>query len=361
MSPILVSILSSARRSLRIPFVALVLSAGSSTNGAQTTVATTPPTTPPGTITAKTNSGARIKFAEPVFDFGRVEAGKIVSHDFAFTNIGDQVLIIKDVHPGCGCTTVTNWAEPVPPGKSGKIPVLFNSSGMAGPIGKFLKVLSNDPSEPEVVLRFSATLWKPLDAIPGIAVFSFGPDFQTNETRVIKLLSNIDEPVTLSEPVCTNRSFRAELKTVREGKEFELRVTVLPPLGPGSLAVPISLKTSSSRMPVVSITAYAMVQPALTVTPPRILLPSTPLANAEEFTVTIRNNGTNSVTLSEPAINAQGAIVHLAEVQPGRLFNLTCQFPAGFLSQTGDPLEARVKSTHPQSPTIIVPINRTQN
>jgi hypothetical protein len=249
----------------------------------------------------------------------------------------------------------------VPPGKSGKIPVLFNSSGMAGPIGKFLKVLSNDPSQPEVVLRFSATLWKPIDAIPGIAVFSFGPDFQTNESRVIKLLSNMDEPVTLSEPVCTNRSFRAELKTVREGKEFELRVSVLPPLGPGSLAVPVTLRTSSSRMPVVSITAYAMVQPALTVTPPRILLPSTPLVNAEEFTVTIRNNGTNAVALSEPAINAQGANVHLAEVQPGRLFNLMFQFPAGFLSQTGDPLEARVKSNHPQSPTIIVPINRTQN
>jgi hypothetical protein len=308
-----------------------------------------------------TNSGPRIKFAEPVFDFGRVEAGKIVSHDFAFTNIGDRVLIIQDVRPACGCTTVTNWAEPVPPGKSGNIPVLFNSSGMAGPIGKFLKVISNDPSEPEVVLRFSATLWKPLDAIPAVAVFNFGPDFQTNQTRVIKIVSNQDEPVTLSEPVCTNQSFRAELKTVREGKEFELRLTVVPPLGPGSLAVPVNIKTSSSKMPVVTVTAYAMVQPALTVTPPRITIPATPLTNAEEFTVTIRNNGTNSVTLSEPAINAKGANVRLAEVQPGKLFNLTVQLERGFISQGTDRLEARIKSNHPQSPTIIVPINQLQN
>src|SRR5690348_13870856 len=42
-------------------------------------------TTPPpaaNTGPAATNSGPRIKFAEPDFSFGRVEAGRIVNHDF---------------------------------------------------------------------------------------------------------------------------------------------------------------------------------------------------------------------------------------------------------------------------------------
>ncbi|HTL54520.1 MAG TPA: DUF1573 domain-containing protein, partial [Candidatus Limnocylindrales bacterium] len=309
------------------------------------------------TIPAATNSGARIAFAEPVFDFGRVESGKVVSHDFAFTNVGDQILIIQDVRPACGCTTLTNWAnKPVPPGESGSIPILFNSGGMAGPIGKFLKVISNDPKQPEFVLRFNATIWKPLDAIPQIAVFNFGPDLQTNQTRVLRIVSNIQEPVTLSEPVCTNRLFRAELKTVHEGKEFELYVTVLTPLGPGSLTAPITLKTSSAKMPQLTVTAYATVAPALTVTPPRIFLPPTPLAKEEQFNVTIRNNSSNSVTLSEPAINAEGAVAQLRELQPGRLFSLDVTFPTGFSNRLGGTIEARLKSDHPQSPIVKVPV-----
>jgi hypothetical protein len=322
-----------------------------------TSFAQTTPASAVNSLPATTNSGPRIVFADPVFDFGRVESGKIVNHDFAFTNVGDQVLIIRDVRPACGCTTVTNWtSKPVPPGKSDSIPILFNTGGMAGPIGKFLKVISNDPTQPEFVVRFNATIWKPIDAVPQIAVFNFGPDFQTNQTRIIRIVSNIEEPVTLSEPVCTNSSFRGELKTVREGKEFELYVTVLPPLGPGSLTVPITLKTSSPKMQQVTVTAYATVAPALTVTPPRLFLPATPLANEEQFKVTIRNNSTNPVTLSEPAINAEGAVAQLRELQPGRLFNLDVTFPTGFSNRLGGTIEARLKSNHPQSPIVKVPV-----
>jgi len=166
--------------------------------------------------------------------------------------------------------------------------------------------------------------------------------------------------VTLSAPVCANRSFQAAIKTVEEGKEFELRITVVPPLGPGSLTVPVTIRTSSPKMPVVTVTAYAMVQPALTVTPPKIVLPPAPLAEAEQFVVKIQNNGTNPVTLSDPGINAKGAGVQLREVQPGRLFSLTLTFPAGFRSQPGQPIEARVKSNHQQFPTVNVPVMQLQ-
>jgi hypothetical protein len=300
--------------------------------------------------------GPRIEFAAPYFDFDRVQSGKLVSHDFIFTNTGDQALEISDVQSSCGCAAATNWDMRIEPGKAGTIPVLFNSGGMAGPVEKNLWVICNDPVHPNVRLGFAATIWKFIDTIPTVATFTFGPDFQTNETRVIRLVSNLPEPVTLSAPLCTNGSFKAELKTVQKGKEFELLVTVVPPLGPGSLIVPITMKSSAPEMPVVTATAYAMVQPALTLMPPRIRLPSTPLAEAEQFVVKIRNNGTQPVVLSEPGINAKGASVQLREEQPGRLFELTVAFPAGFRSPAGQPVEAHVNSNHQQSPVIKVPV-----
>jgi len=305
---------------------------------------------------SSTNSSPRIVFPEPVFDFGRVESGKVVNHTFEFTNAGNQVLEIRDVWTSCGCTAATNWTRRVEPGKTGVIPIIFDSGGKAGPLTKTVSLACNDPSQPKVVLEFNAMIWKPIDALPNIATFTFGPDFQTNETRIIRLVSNLDQPVSISDPVCTNRAFRAALKTVQKGKEFELQVEVVPPVSPGSTVGEITLNTSSSKMPVVMVTAYAMAQPALTVMPPRLRLPPPPLTEPAQFTVRIQSQSTNALVLSEPSINAKGVEVWLGEVQPARIFELNVKFPVGFSAQPSEQIKAQLKSNNPQFPYITVPV-----
>src|SRR5437867_3748881 len=174
----------------------------------------------PSSTAAATNSGPKIQFAEAIHDFGRVEFGKILTNFFVFTNTGDQPLEIGEIISSCGCVAAQNWSRGAESGKSGTIPVIFSASGIVGTeIMKPIRITCNDPTQSNVVLYIQATIYKPIDAVPPIAAFSFGPDFQTNETRTIRLMSNMEEPVTLSEPVCTNRSFRAELKTITPGKE----------------------------------------------------------------------------------------------------------------------------------------------
>jgi hypothetical protein len=307
----------------------------------------------PGGLT--TSPGPRIEFAEPVHDFGKVEYGRVLTNFFVFTNTGDRPLEIKQVISSCGCVAAQNWDRGAEPGKTGTIPVIFTASGIGEDVTKPIRIVCNDPTQSNAVIYIHAVMYKPIDAVPGIAAFTFGPNFQTNETRVIRLVSNMDEPVSLSDPVCTNRSFRAELSTVKPGKEFELRVTVVPPLGPGGWVAPITMKTSSAKMPVVSVSGYAMVQPALTVEPPRIFLPAEPAKDAANYEVTIQNNSTNVLVLSEPTVNALGAAATLREVQPGRLFSLTVSFPAGFQARRYAGLEVRVKSNEIQSPVIRVP------
>src|SRR5258706_16280494 len=62
--------------------------------------------------------GPRIEFAEPFFDFGRVQSGQIVTHDFIFTNTGNEALEISDVNSSCGCAAATNWDRRIEPGKT---------------------------------------------------------------------------------------------------------------------------------------------------------------------------------------------------------------------------------------------------
>ncbi|MBL7933857.1 MAG: DUF1573 domain-containing protein [Bacteroidia bacterium] len=84
-----------------------------------------------------------IKFAEEVFDFGKITQGEKVSHSFVFKNTGKKNLIISGASGSCGCT-VPEWPkEPIKPGAEGKINVVFNSEGKSGLQEKTVTVVTN--------------------------------------------------------------------------------------------------------------------------------------------------------------------------------------------------------------------------
>lgn len=98
-----------------------------------------------------------IKFAESEFDFGNIKAGDKVEHTFAFTNEGTADLIISDAKASCGCT-VPDWTkEPVAPGKSGEVHVVFNSTGKSGQQSKTVTLTLNTEKGSEEV-KFKANV-----------------------------------------------------------------------------------------------------------------------------------------------------------------------------------------------------------
>src|SRR5579859_2168118 len=117
-----------------------------------------------------------IAFDQTSYDFGKVETGELVKHTFYFTNTGNQLLEVRDVRPSCGCTTAGAWDKQVEPGKSGIIPVQFNSIGYGGAVHKTVTVVCNDPANSNAVLNVTGTVWRPVDVLPAFASFNFGPD-----------------------------------------------------------------------------------------------------------------------------------------------------------------------------------------
>lgn len=88
-----------------------------------------------------------IKFDEEVYDFGPITQGEKVSHAFTFKNVGDKNLIISGASGSCGCT-VPEWPkEPIRPGQSSRINVVFNSEGKSGMMEKTVTIVTNcEPS-----------------------------------------------------------------------------------------------------------------------------------------------------------------------------------------------------------------------
>ncbi|MEQ8927797.1 MAG: DUF1573 domain-containing protein [Fulvivirga sp.] len=88
-------------------------------------------------------SGPEITFQEEQFDFGDIHQGDRVEHVFAFENTGTEPLIITNVQTTCGCTA-PNWPrDPVAPGQTSEIKVVFNSTGKMGRQHKVITVVSN--------------------------------------------------------------------------------------------------------------------------------------------------------------------------------------------------------------------------
>ena len=308
------------------------------------------------TVASAEKSFPKIQFAGTEFDFGKLKAGESVKHNFIFTNTGTAVLEITDVRPSCGCTTAGGYDRQVAPGKTGSIPLQFNSTGFNGELAKVVNVSCNDPTQSNVMLRIKGVVWKPIEVTPGTVVFNIKSESETQETRTARIVSNLEKPVDLSEPECTNRAFRAELKTLQAGKEFELLLTAVPPFDSSPLIAVVTLKTSAPEMPVIPVGAYLVVQHAVTVSPEQIRVPAGPLAGGMSLTVTVRNNRTNALALSDASINLPGGTVRLQELQPGKLFSLVVGLPTGFQVKPEAPVEVSVKSNHAKYPVIKVPV-----
>ncbi len=320
--------------------------------------AASPAQTNPALPAAPPPLGPRIEFAGLNYDFGKVSAGELVRHDFVFTNTGGLMLEIKDVRAGCGCTTMGVWDREVAPGKTGKIPVQFNSTSFNRLVHKVVYVTCNDPANATPTLGLQGTIWRAFDILPMYAVFNLPPDGQTNQTQTVRIISNDDGSVTVSDPVCNNPAFAVELKTLQAGKAFALDVTVIASNVPGSLSAPITLKTSLPQKPEISLTAFATVLPLLSVIPSQIVLPPGPLPKAMQSVVTIQKIGANPIALSEPRVNRDDVAVQLSEREPGHAFNLTLSFPAGFQIQLGETIQATVKSSNPQYPLVTIPVRQ---
>jgi hypothetical protein len=86
---------------------------------------------------------AKIQFNQNTFDYGMIEQGDKVQHQFTFTNTGDADLIIKDAQASCGCTTPSYPFVPIKPGETGVIGVTFSSVGKMGTQRPSITVTSN--------------------------------------------------------------------------------------------------------------------------------------------------------------------------------------------------------------------------
>jgi len=97
-------------------------------------------------------NGPRISFDHEEFDFGHVDEGIELQHDFTVSNTGNQPLHIEKVHSTCGCTIPTLPKTVLAPGEATRITVKLDTSMKQDQITKTVDVDSDDPDRLKVIL-----------------------------------------------------------------------------------------------------------------------------------------------------------------------------------------------------------------
>ncbi len=322
-----------------------------------------PPTSDPfaGVIPALSaptapEAAPHIQFDNAVWDFGKIQAGELMKHNFIFTNTGTAALEITQVQPGCGCTTAGEWTRRVEPGGTGSISLQFNSANFNGPVFKSAVVHSNDKQQPNVALQIKGTVWKALEINPQFVMLNVPPD-APSASNVVQITYNGEDVLTLDDPASSNPMFSARLITNAAGKSYQVVIIAAPGAMTNSVTQgQITLKTSLSATPLITLTAWANVQPAILVVPPQVVLPPGPLAQAATPEITIQNNSSNQVRVSDVSVNLPGVSASVMEKIPGRNFAVKLSFPAGYEVPAGVQGMLTAKSTSLQMPSIKVPV-----
>lgn len=96
-----------------------------------------------------------IAFAQMEHDFGTIKQNTENKHIFKFTNTGNESLIISDAKGSCGCTVPKYPKNPVAPGETAEIEVVYKPGTQKGNQMKTVTLVANTQPT-QTVLKISA-------------------------------------------------------------------------------------------------------------------------------------------------------------------------------------------------------------
>ncbi|MFH1051136.1 MAG: DUF1573 domain-containing protein [bacterium] len=172
-------------------------------------------------------------------------------------NKGTDTLIIKEVKPGCGCTTAPLDKSIIPPKKYATLDITLKIDGSSGLVNKDIKIYSNAPNSVEYYY-INADVFREITTVDE-SYFNYGSISQGQDvTKEVRIKNNSNKPIKIRK--IEDKPDYCKLN-IKEG-------SVIPPNGiltikatvnvhaPGYFAYCLKITTSVSKIPDLYISAW---------------------------------------------------------------------------------------------------------
>ena len=201
------------------------------------------------------------------FDFGDIKQGEKVSHTFVLSNGGGDALIISDVRASCGCTAAAPEKKELAPGESTNLLVTFNSANRKGIQHKTVRIFSNDPENPEMMLSITGnvvTESQVSDRAPTIyfpeAQHDFGKVNEGDKVDYTFSFANKGTSVLTIKDIKTSCGCTAALVSqdnINPGQEGTLKVELDTKNRSGKMSRTVTISSNDPKDPSKILTIYA--------------------------------------------------------------------------------------------------------
>lgn len=149
-----------------------------------------------------------------------------VTADFEFTNRSDKPVRVVKYDAACSCMAVTirDGKLKYAPGESGLIRAVFEMGNFSGTVDKVVALwLDGDPADkPSVSLTVRVHIPVLVALEPKTLKWQLGGDASP---QIIRITMNEISPIRVTGVTSSSPAFKPELKTLEEGKSYELVVT----------------------------------------------------------------------------------------------------------------------------------------
>jgi len=151
---------------------------------------------------------------------------KKVTADFEFTNKTDKPVTVAKYEATCSCMSVMIKEGKLryAPGESGVVRAEFDMGNFSGVVDKVVALwIDNDPADkPSVSLTVRVHIPVLVSTEPKTVKWDLNGN---GDPQTIHIRMDHTKPIKITSVSCSNEAFGTQLKTVEEGKSYDLLVT----------------------------------------------------------------------------------------------------------------------------------------
>jgi Protein of unknown function (DUF1573) len=183
---------------------------------------------------------AGLEFKETVKELHAPPDVKKVSSDFEFTNRSNKPVTVAKYESTCSCMAVTIKGGKLryAPGESGVIRAEFDMGNFSGEVDKVVVLWLDDAPADKPSLNLTVRVHIPVLVSVEPKTVKWDVNGKGG-AQTIHLKMNHDKPIRVTGVTCSSESFKQELKTVEEGKSYDLTITPLDVKSPGLAVIRI--------------------------------------------------------------------------------------------------------------------------
>jgi hypothetical protein len=191
---------------------------------------------------------AGLEFSEPIKDVHAPADVATVTESFEFKNLGDKPVTIAKADPTCSCLKIeiSGGKLKYAPGESGVVRVTFEMGNFSGVVEKMVAIwLDGDPEDKpsrSVTVRVHIPVLVAIE--PKTVKWDIGsePAPQTIQIRMAE-----GQTIHVTGVKSSSDHFSTEIKTLEEGKKYDLLVTPKNTTGPGLGVIRIETDCAISK------------------------------------------------------------------------------------------------------------------